>query len=166
MNEATKKPTPRDLSAEFAHAWSAAALAPDNYGRDNRRAPTVPEGETVLFAEPGRALNNTCFRSHYFIVTRSEYGRATLRVHHGGGDEAFQLRYDGSTERTLALLDSDARYLLLWQFMELYNNGARDANDRWIQAAAEKRIRVRKVRGQNLAHVSIEPRRTNMEAAA
>jgi hypothetical protein len=163
---ATQKPIPRDLAAEFGHAWSAAALAPDNWGRDDWRAPSVPEGETVLFAEPGRVLRNTCFRSHYFAVTRGEYGRATLRVHHGGGEEAFHLSYDGSTERTLALLDSDARYLLLWQFMELYGNGCRDEGNRWLCAAAEKRIRVRKVRGQNLAHVSIEPRRTNMEAAA
>jgi hypothetical protein len=147
---------------------SAAVLAEDNWSRREAqwRAPSVEDGEEIIFDEPGRVLgrdamgyNGTDYRSHYFRVTRSKYDAYRLRVHHGGGEEAWSLGYNRSTIDALGALDSDARYLLLHAIAKAHGESYRAG----VQASAKKYTdafldgRLKKRRSQGRARVEIEP---------
>ena len=136
-------------------------LAPDNYSYRERewRAPKVDADEEIIFDEPGRVLNRrdpdrpsdgTDCRSHYFRLTKPQFGRYTLRVQHGGGEQSWGLHHDRRTIEGLATMDSDSRFRLLWVIMDANNDGERRGAERteakWRRAAAEKRIKTRKVR--------------------
>lgn len=130
------------------------------------RAPTVPEGDAILFDEPGRVLvlkpagnYDVCYRSYWFRVTRGQFGRPTLRVKHGGGEESWSL--PDELVKVLAVLDSDARFFVLHAFMDAHKSSARTAREseagKWRQAAADKRIKTRKLPRQGVVKVWIEP---------
>lgn len=148
----------------------ASVLAPDNYSYRERhlRAPSVEAGEEIIFDEPGRVLSRrdpdrpsdgVCCRSHYFRVTKPEYGAYQLRVKHGGGEESWRLDYDRRTVEALAMIDSDSRFRLLWVIMRANQEGEKRGGDfvesTWRRAAAEKRIKTRKVKAG--VKVWIEP---------
>lgn len=139
-------------------------LAPDNYSYKERdsRAPSVESGEVIMFDEPGRVLGRTepnkpgsggnavdC-RSHYFRVTKPEYGPYTLRVRHGAGEEKCSLKHNPRIIDALQAMDSDDRYRLLFTIMDVKKDAEIQTrnlcNDNWRKAAAEKRIKTRKVR--------------------
>ncbi len=135
--------------------------ATDNYSVRERqwRAPSVPDGEEIIFDEPGRVLNRgaygpgggnaVCCRSHYFRVTKA-HSFYILRVKHGGGEEQCSLKYDKRIIDALALMDSDSRFWMLWAFMDVKKDAeiaTREAvNAKWQAAAAQKRIKTRKMR--------------------
>ncbi len=150
---------------------SANVTAPDNYSYRERewRAPKIGEDDAIVFDEPGRVLNRksagqpsggVCYRSHYLRVTKCrEYGPYTLRVHHGGGEESWQLGYDKTIIEALGSLDSDSRYRLLYTIMRAHQEGERAGSEqtesKWRKAAAQKRIKTRKVKAG--VKVWIEP---------
>ncbi len=131
---------------------------------DDWRAPKITKGETILFDEPGRVLGargsavDCC--SHYFRVTKPEYGDYTLRVKHGAGEESFQLSWDSRLIDGLQQMDSDNRFRLLWMIMDGHHRTAEctaeKINATWRKAAAEKRIKTRKLPKQNAVKVWIE----------
>lgn len=129
-------------------------------------APSFPCGDALLFDEPGRVLvlkpvgnYDVCYRAYWFRVTRGQYGRATLRVKHGGGEESWSL--PGELTKVLAALDSDQRFFVLYAFMDAHGKSAQAARQaeaaKWRQAAAEKRIKTRKLPRQSAVKVWIEP---------
>lgn len=129
------------------------------------RAPSVPEGETILHDEPGRVLQlkpesncDVCFRAYHFRVTKW-HGSVILRVRHGGGDESFRLSC--AMQRTLANMDSDTRYFTLHAIMDAHHDGSRGAaattSQRYNQAFVDGRLKKRKQRGGNSVKVWIEP---------
>lgn len=139
---------------------------------DDWRAPTVAAGETVLFDEPGRVLDrkaegghtDVCYRAYWFRVVSGQFGPVALRVKHGGGEESWNIGYatDPAVE-ALGMLDSDARYFVLHALMDAHHTSASNAADRtsahWRQAAADKRIKTRKLPRQNAVKVWIEDAR-------
>ncbi len=147
--------------------YSPAVLDPTNYSYRERdlRAPVLitrdHEGQTLVFDEPGRVLNNVCYRSHYLRVVKPEYGPYTLLVKHGAGTESWRMDYTKQTIDALASLDSDGRYLVLHTIMRAHQESrertAEKVNATWRKAAAEKRIKTRKLPGQNAVKVWVEP---------
>lgn len=150
-------------------ALTEAILDPANYSyRDrNWRAPKVEDTSTVIFDEPGRVLpqapygrNGVDCRSHYFRVSKAQFGGFFLHVQHGGGEETWKLDYDRHSIDALGALDSDARYRLLWVIMQAHHDSAHTAQAKeaayWREAAASKRIRTRKMPGRNEVKVWVE----------
>ncbi len=145
------KPT---INGEAGYSWDG-----KSYGRRPPAPPTLSDDDTLLYDEPGRC-GGIDAHSHHFCLVKGKYGPAIL-VQHGGGQERIGL---GVTAKlfipTLATLDSNARY---WFMHTLYSQH-REASDQarqieramWRQAAAEKRIKTRKVRmGANFNNVKV-----------
>jgi len=121
--------------------------------------PAIEDGDELLYDEPGRCGGTDSHSFHYRVVRR--LGRVLLLVRHGGGDEEFPLS-GHELPATLAGLDDNARYWLLNTIYHTLDNAANIARagerQRWVRAAAEKRIKTRKRRGQDAVKVWIEPR--------
>jgi len=129
-------------------------------------APALDEGDALLFDECGRCrpqVNGTGsidYHSHHLrLVLR--HGTFYLLAKHGGGQE----RIDVGGQHTrlaelLAPMDSDRRYLMLYQLYGVHRSAAHNARvtemQRWKLAAPEKRIRTRKQRGRDQVKVWIE----------
>jgi hypothetical protein len=120
--------------------------------------PALGEHDTLLYDEPGRC-GGLDAHSHHFCVVRS-LGRFALLVHHGGGNERIRLSVTPTFAATLEALDTHARYWTLHAIYHAHSDGEQDATDkttqRWRKAAAEKRIKTRKVRGSDAVKVWIE----------
>jgi hypothetical protein len=144
------------VNGEFGYKWQP------NDAPIIRRPdpPELLEGQTLLHDEPGRCggLDSHCH--HYRIV--KWYSSTYLLVRHGGGDEYFRLSMTKSLVDALTTLDSTARYWLLNAIYHAYSAGKKEgtekANSYWRTAAAEGRIKTRKLRGQNAVKVSVEPK--------
>ncbi|HET6725864.1 MAG TPA: hypothetical protein VFH85_07660 [Gammaproteobacteria bacterium] len=133
------------------------------------RMPTVPEGDTVLFNEPGRVLDrktdggntDVCYSAHCFMVTAGKYGPAMLRVRHGAGEESWRIGWacDPIME-ALGMLDSNARFFMLHSMMRAHHESAERTAARvggkYLQAFADGRLKKRKLRGRNEIKVWIE----------
>lgn len=133
--------------------------------------PATPDSETLIYSEPGRVLDrkahgghcDVCYRSHWLTVTADARVRSrsyTLRVRHGGGDEAWPL--DDTVVDALAECGSDARYFILYGIVRAHHDSERAAEGRvsgeYRQAFADGRLKKRKLRGQARCKVWIEPK--------
>lgn len=123
-------------------------------------APSLDDNDTLLFDEPGRCGGLDCHSHHYRLVRR--FGSVWLLVRHGGGQESFRISTTPALLEAWAAMDTTARF---WTFHALnyaHEDGARDAKASeasfWRKAAAEKRIKTRKVRGSDSVRVTIEAR--------
>lgn len=128
--------------------------------------PDLDEGDMLIYDEPGRCGGLDC-HCHHFRVVAPRFGVGYwLYARNGGGDVRFQLRgpdkgprTDGSLAVTLASLDSNARYWLLYALYRANHDGMDKATDKvnrtWRKAAAEKRIKTRKIRGSDSVKVWI-----------
>lgn len=117
--------------------------------------------DNVLFDEPGRCGGQDSHCHHYRVVGASEGASfPRLLVRHGGGDEEIHLSNGKAVRQALAALDSNGRYWMLNALYHAYADAKRSAQEseaaRWRQAAAEKRIKVRKVRGRDAVRVELE----------
>lgn len=132
------------------------------------RAPQVPDGEVLLFDEPGRVLDlksdggnfDVCYSAYHFRVTK-RHGIATLRVRHGGGEESWRL--GGAMDRALAEMDSDTRFFALHAIMDAHHEAWKRAceymSNQYRQAFVDGRLKKRKLRGQAAVKVWIESAR-------
>lgn len=118
--------------------------------------PAIGDADVLLFDEPGRCGGIDSHCHHYRLVKN---GGTSLLVRNGGGQERFYLSLPNRVD--LSALDSNTRY---WIFNAIYHarsdgrrGGEESESSRWRQAAAEKRIQVRKIRGKNQVKVSIKP---------
>jgi hypothetical protein len=122
--------------------------------------PALTDEDTLLYDEPGRCGGLDGHSHHFRLVRR--YGSVHLLTRNGSGEERFRVSTTPSLVGALAAMDSNARYWTLSALYYAHNDGARTARAeeaaRWYRAAVEKRIKVRKVRGE--AVVSILPQKT------
>ncbi len=123
--------------------------------------PILNDGDELLYDEAGRC-GGIDAHSHHFQLVKSRHGDIKLLVCHGGGEERIDL---GCTAR-LALpcfvsLDTNARFWLLHSLYSTHRDGAAGGAARedlhWRRAAAEKRIRTRKMPRRGAVKVWIEP---------
>lgn len=135
------------------------------YASEPWRAPTIEDGETIVFDEHGRDYQGgehyvVCHCSHWFRLVKGKYGGYDLRVKHGGGEERHALGHhayhvlDG-----MAKMSSDDRFQLFSMIHEIhreaYTNGALKETFRWRAAVIEKRIIRRKMPGRESYKVGI-----------
>lgn len=114
--------------------------------------PTIPEGYTVLFDEPGRCGGQDSHSFHY-TVAGPGLSRSRLYVKHGGGQEEIPLSHPAAVVAALGQLDSTGRYWLLNALYHAQSDARRAGREEmaahWRTAAAEGRVKVRKVRNSN-----------------
>lgn len=138
-----------------AYSWDG-----KSYSTRQPSPPSLRDGDELLHDEPGRCGGLDC-HSHHFRLVKC-YGSYDVLVRHGGGDERFSIGVVGRLlVPSLATMDSNGRY---WLMHSLYST--REATQRatgekvaayWRTAAAEKRIKTRKLRGKGQVKVWIEP---------
>ena len=122
--------------------------------------PDLAETDKLLFDEPGRC-GGMDSHSHHYRVVLAQWGGLALLVRHGGGDERIELggHKDGMVS-ALTALDSNQRYWILSRMYNAQHYAAMAATDRegarWRQAAAEKRVKTRKMPGRDQVKVWIE----------
>jgi hypothetical protein len=122
--------------------------------------PELLDNEELLHDEPGRCggLDSHC---HHYRIVKHFYSHY-LVVRHGGGDERFRLCTTPLFLESLNALDSNSRYWMLNALFCAGSDGERKgretANARWKNAAAEKRIKTRKLPSQGIVKVWIEPK--------
>lgn len=141
------------------------ATQPDSPTADNWRAPTIEPEETTLFDEPGRLLTHdgspVDYCAYHFRVTQHRFGPYRLHVKHGGGQEVWPLCFAPELPAALGKMEPDDRFRFLHLLMQTNHKTAEHTAQRltaqWQQAAAEKRIRTRKLPGQPRVKVWIEP---------
>lgn len=146
------KPT---VNGELGYRWNNLSSSP---GIHPVNAPDLSAGDILLHDEPGRCGGIDSHCHHYRLVHKS--GSTYLLVRHGAGDERFRLSCTQALLDGLVAMDSSLRY---WAFNAIYHarsDAEREARNnealRWRKAAAEKRIRTRKTRGENTVKVWIE----------
>jgi len=117
--------------------------------------PSLNDNDQLLRDEPGRCggLDSHC---HHYRLVKS-HASLLLLVRHGAGDERLHL--SGPLESVLAQLDSTDCYWALNAIYHAYSDGKRSGSENtannWRRAAAEKRIKTRKVRGSQSVRVWI-----------
>jgi len=122
--------------------------------------PDLQDGDTLLHDEPGRCLKGLDSHSfHYRLVKNG--GFRYLLVRTGAGDRRIRLSPSCDLlSFRLDSLDSTSRYVLFNVIYHATVDAARVARDAeradWQRAAAEGRIKTRKVRGQNYVKVTVE----------
>ena len=156
-----------NVNGEQGYSWDGKQV-----GVRKPAPPQLTEDDKVLFDEPGRcggddlnepgrrgAIDSHCH--HYMVVKNIHH---YLLVSNGSGDHRIRLASGRITVKVLEQLDSDARYWMLNSInhaaSEAERKGASEADQRWRQAAAEKRIKTRKRRNQESVKVWIEPELT------
>ncbi len=143
------------INGEIGYRWQPN----DEPGRYPPNAPMLDDRDVLLFDEPGRCGGQDSHPYHYCVVRSSGL---YLYVRHGGGDERIRLSNGKALALALASLDSDSRYWILNAVYHAQSYAARDAREIernvWKQAAADKRIKTRKMRGSLSVKVWIEPK--------
>lgn len=138
-----------------AYSWDG-----KNWSTRQPSPPDLQDNDNLLYDEPGRCGGLDCHSHHFRLVKGPVYH--DILVRHGGGDERFSLSPTGSLLiPSFAALDSNGRYWLMHALYSTRDSACRAAKDKtsqeWRQAAAEKRIKTRKIRGQGRVKVWIEP---------
>jgi hypothetical protein len=135
-----------DINGEPGFLWNNPQGAPGVYPVN---PPDIPENETLLYDEPGRC-GGVDSHSHHYRVTKY-MGSVKLYVRHGAGDDHLGISLWNQQVEILELLDSNSRYWVLNAIHHAYRDGERKGENESHQmrqrAAAEKRIKTRKVRG-------------------
>lgn len=108
---------------------------------------------------PGRCGRGTDSHSFHFRVVKSGGYGMDLLVRHGRGDERFRLSCPAG--ESFASMSEEDRYWVCQAMYHAIENARekshRDTTARWQQAAAEKRIRTRKMPKRDAVKVWIEP---------
>lgn len=137
-------------------------------------APALAEDDVLIYDECGRCkpqidgTGSVDYHSYHFRLVNS-FDLICLLVRHGGGDKRIEIGY--SYMRIAELLepmDSDRRYMMMHAFYSVYMDTERRAREtetaRWEQAAADKRIKTRRLTAQGRVKVWIEPLPTSQVA--
>lgn len=142
------------INGQVGFRWNDPKAAP---GIHPVNPPALQEGDVLTFDEPGRC-GGMDSHSHHFRVVLAKHGTPTLLVRHGGGDE--RLRVSRTFYNSLERLDSNQRYWILRELHGAFREGEQNAREAvtatWRKAAAEKRIRTRRLPAQGLIKVWIE----------
>lgn len=121
--------------------------------------PALRDGDELLYDLPGRCGRGTDSHSFHFRVVKSGGYGMDLLVRHGRGDERFRLSCPAG--ESFASMSEEDRYWVCQAMYHAIENARekshRDTTARWQQAAAEKRIRTRKMPKRDAVKVWIEP---------
>lgn len=152
-----------NVNGQPGYSWDG-----KNIGVRPPAPPTLLDGDEVLYDEPGRCcktnkeqgIRGCDSHCHHFTLVRGAYAGYAILVTHGGGQERLQYGGFGLSLDNFARLDSDGRYWLMHMIHSIAHDQASEArkaeSHRWRKAAAEKRIKVKKIRGQAAVNVTIE----------
>lgn len=144
-----KSPT---VNGEPGYSWDGKTI-----GVRQPDPPAIEPGDELLADDPGRCggLDSHCH--HFRLVKR--YGVIMLLVRNGSGDHAYHLGSHRPGIKPLLEMDSSERYWLLQLFYHTMMGHTRErveaTNNEWRVAAAEKRIKTRKVRNSDAVKVWI-----------
>jgi hypothetical protein len=124
------------------------------------RKPTIGLEDKELFSEHGRILDNVCYRSHWFVLVKAEYGGFFLLVKHGAGEERISLGFSKKYQTMMQQMDSDTRYYMMHALMQAWHDGEKkgrnEATAVYRTAFAEGRLKKRKLPNQSKIKVWIE----------
>ena len=138
-----------------------------SYETEEWRKPTISEGEEEIFSEHGRILDKVDYRSHWFVLSKKQYGGYHLLVKHGGGEEGIPLGYSKRYEIMMESLESDTRYYLMHALMEAFHNGKTKGRDEsttlYRNAFVDGRLKKRKLPSKNEVRVWIESPKLSKE---
>jgi hypothetical protein len=142
-----------------------------NWGAEQWRQPEPKPGDVVLYAEHGRIMDKTDYRSHSFKLVNGEFGYTYLLVRHGAGDERIQVHYTRDRlSKCFEPLDSDARYFLLHTLLDVHHAAERAAREETAahlkKAFVEGRLKKRKMPGRNACKVWVEPSRAEVPSSS
>jgi hypothetical protein len=147
-----------------------------NWGAEEWRAPKLARDDVLLYSECGRIVKKGTYghcdtigidyRSHYFSIVK-RHGSCWLLVHHGGGQEEFEIDYSARrVPQFFEPLDSTERYLLMHLLFSVHKDARRAAAqqtaEKYATAFRQGRLKKRKARNNDTVKVWIEP--TKMEA--
>lgn len=126
-------------------------------------APTVNDSDELIRDEPGRCGNGVGdSHCHHFTLVKQTIGGYALLVRHGGGDERISLGggHRKALINVIASLDSNAAYALMHHVYYTVKDAELFARNKeahkWRTAAAEKRIKTRKLPRSATVKVWIE----------
>jgi hypothetical protein len=136
------KPT---INGESGYSWDG-----QRFSTRPISPPDLAETDELLYDEPGRCGGLDC-HSHHFRIVKVQYGGHALLVRHGGGDERIGLGVISKLFLpSMAGMDTNARYWLMHMIYSTHSEAESASAQRiaaiWRKAAAEKRIKTRKVR--------------------
>ena len=121
--------------------------------------PELANGDILFADEPGRCGRGIDSHSYHFRLVENR-GQCFLLVKHGGGTERVRFGWR-KTLGEFATTPSEDRY---WVFQAAYHAvseasraAAAEVEDRWRQAAADKRIKTRKMPGRDTVKVTLLP---------
>jgi len=124
--------------------------------------------QIVVFEQKGRVINGTDFSSFTLKIVK-DFNSYVLKVSHGGGTEKFHLFFDRYEPviQALKTMDADTSFLTVFAFYDLcksnFEKGFNVAESTYQRAAAEGRLKTRKVRGENRVKVWVEESPVEME---
>lgn len=131
------------------------------------RKPKLVEGDIEIFSEPGRVIRyneHTAvdYASHWFVLTKAQFGGYSLYVKHGGGEERLNLRHKmREILPGLHAMTSDQRFLLFWTLKDIDHEAAREAREseaaKYRAAFVDGRLKKRKLPARGVVKVWIEP---------
>ena len=122
--------------------------------------PTLSEHESLVYDAPGRCgeIDAHC---HHFRIVVDTGARLSVLVRHGGGQERFDLPRRAGLP-SVHSMTSDEGYWFLHALYGIYKEATTKARDeerhRWVMAAFDKRIKIRKRGG--ISRVEILPKVT------
>lgn len=128
-----------------------------SFGTYPTMPPTLTEGDTLLFDEPGRCGGIDSHSHHYRVVKNCGF---FLLFRHGGGEGRIRL----SNPRALNFeaMDSNTRYWIMNAIFHAQNDARREglseASQEYRQAFAEGRLKKRKMPKSSGVKVWIEPK--------
>ncbi len=137
-----------------------------NYGAKGRE-PVIGNEETIVYDEEGRCCpqvngtGGTDYHHAHYRVFKEQYGGYRFAVKHGGGEESFEMFAHNRIVEMMKPMTSDERFLMLNAFFyerrKAASEAMREEYEKWYKAAAEKRIKTRKMPGRDAVKVWIEP---------
>ena len=129
-----------------------------NFSTRAAQPPTLALDDILAWDGPGRC-GGIDSHSHHFCLVRARHGRVCLLVRHGGGDERIEL--SGWPLESFMNVPEPSQYWMMHAVYYAQHSARRAGEDTqaqyWRRAAVDRRIKVRKVRGQNLARVTVDP---------
>lgn len=117
-------------------------------------------GNNVLLEEKGRVIGEVDYNCYTLKLVR-DMGFHHLYVTHGAGEEKISLIHvKEQVIKNILNMDPDTRFLTLFAFYDIakseFQKGFNKAEVIYQRAAAEGRLKTRKVRGENRVRVWVE----------
>lgn len=122
--------------------------------------PAISEYDKLVYDGPGRCGLGTDSHCHHYRIVSTAGGSLRLLYKHGTGQGQLHLSCSTALRLIFAAVDSEAQYWLMNSLYHAYSNGQQQGAETvqavWRKAAAEKRIKTRKM-PRNGVKVWIEP---------